>query len=108
MAHTFLLLYVTHPNEATAHRIAEALLRARLVACANVMPISSAYWWEGAIARENEWVTLMKTRLALEEAVESAITAIHPYQVPCVMRLEVRANQAYWQWIEESTAQGNF
>lgn len=100
---SFLVFYVTHPDEATAMRISDALLQDRLVACANVFPMSSAYWWEGAIAREGEWVSILKTRLALEELVEAAITNIHPYQTPCLMRFEVRANKAYSQWIEEST-----
>ena len=104
MSGTFLVFYVTHPDEATAQRIADALLQDRLVACANVFPMASAYWWEGAIAREGEWVSVLKTRVSLEHAVETAIAKIHPYQTPCLMRFEVRANRAYHQWIEESTA----
>ena len=100
-----LVFYCTHPDEATAQRISNALLDARLVACANIFPISSAYWWNDAIAREGEWVSLFKTRLSLENNVEQAISAIHPYEVPCIVRYEARANDAYVRWIEESTVQ---
>lgn len=103
MNDSFLVFYVTHPDEATARQISEALLHDRLVACANIFPMSSAYWWEGAIAREGEWVSILKTRLSLEQTVEAAIAQMHPYQTPCLMRFEARANRPYCQWIEEST-----
>ena len=106
MANSFLVFYVTHPDEATAQRIADILLQARLVACANIFPITSAYWWEGVIAKEGEWVSILKTPLSLEVAVEAAILKVHPYEVPCVLRFEVKANEAYAVWIEESTGSG--
>ena len=103
MEETFLLFYVTHPDEVTARSIATVLLQERLVACANIIPITSAYWWEAAIAEGDEWVTILKTRLSLEEKVEEAIAQMHPDQTPCIMRFEVRANRAYQRWIEKNT-----
>lgn len=100
----FLLVYVTHPDEATARRVAEHLVHERLAACANIFPITSAYWWQGAVQREGEWVSVLKTRLELESKVEEAVQKIHPYEVPCILRFEVRANEAYEQWIESETA----
>lgn len=103
MNHIFLVFYVTHPDEASARRISEALLQDRLVACANIFPISSVYWWEGAVVQEGEWVSILKTKLSLEDKVEAAISEIHSYDTPCIMRFELRSNAAYQQWIEEST-----
>lgn len=99
----FLVFYITHPDESSAQRMAGQLLERRLVACANIFPISSAYWWQGAIQREGEWVSIVKTRLELENALEQAIQGIHPYDTPCILRWEARANAAYEQWIEQST-----
>lgn len=99
----FLVFYITHPDEAAAKHIADTLLERRLIACANVFPIQSAYWWEGDVQREGEWVSLLKTRSDLELALEAAVRALHPYEVPCIMRYEVRANAEYEQWIVEST-----
>ena len=100
---TFLVFYTTYPDENTARSIATQLLNQRLIACANIFPIQSAYWWEGAVQQEGEWVAVLKTRLSLEQAVEAALLEIHPYETPCIMRFETRANAAYAQWIEEST-----
>lgn len=99
----FLLFYITHPDETTAQRIATQMVERRLAACANTFPISSAYWWNGAVQQENEWVSVLKTRLELEMRVEEAIRQIHPYETPCILRFKVRANADYEKWIADST-----
>ena len=102
----YLLFYITHPDEPTARRLADRLLEQRLVACANLFPIASAYWWQDRLEHENEWVSIVKTRPELEAAVEAAVLAEHPYEVPCIMRVEVRANAAYEAWIRAETGGG--
>lgn len=97
------MFYLTYPDEATAHQVGEALLQERLVACVNSFPIKSAYWWEGQIVRDDEWVSVVKTRLEYESLVTSFVAERHPYQTPCILRFEVRANEAYFQWILAST-----
>lgn len=99
----FLLFYVTHPDEATARQIATQMVERRLAACANIFPISSAYWWNGAVQQENEWVSVLKTRPELEMHLEETIKQIHHYEVPCILRFEVRANEDYEKWILDST-----
>jgi len=99
----FLVFYITYPDEATAQRISENLVTQRLAACANVFPIQSVYWWEGSVQQEGEWISILKTRMGLESELEIVIKALHPYAVPCIMRLEARANAAYERWIEECT-----
>ncbi len=100
----FLTFYITHPDEATAQRIAGAMVNRRLVACANFFPVNSVYWWDGAVQQEGEWVSILKTQPALEQALEAAIVAEHPYETPCIVRFEVRANQSYEDWIVASTS----
>ncbi len=100
---SFLLFYVTHPNEETARHIAEKVVEDCLAACANIFPIRSAYWWNGAVQQENEWVSVLKTRLDLETDLEASIRGMHPYEVPCILRYEVRANTDYEKWIADAT-----
>mgnify|MGYP001293300106 CR=1 FL=1 len=99
----FLLFYVTHPDEETARRISTHLVTRRLAACANIFPVSSAYWWEGAVQQEGEWISILKTRSELEARLEAEVRTQHPYQTPCILRIEVRANADYEKWIVEST-----
>lgn len=95
-----LLIYTTHATKADAQYCADYLLGLRLVACANVFPIESAYYWQGVIAHESEFVALFKTGCSLLPAVEAAITSIHSYDVPCIIAWQVQANNAYEQWVE--------
>lgn len=101
----FLVFYVTYPNEATAQQIAGQLVNRRLAACANIFPIQSTYRWEAALQNEDEWVSILKTRTTLESALEQAILELHPYETPCILRYEGRANAAYEQWVEQETSE---
>jgi len=33
--------------------------------------------------------------------LQEEITEVHPYTVPCIMKIEVSANQAYEDWIRQ-------
>lgn len=102
----FLLIYITHPDEKTAKQLSNLLVQEKLAACANYFPITSAYWWQGAVAREGEWVSLVKTSERRWKDLVTFVEEHHPYEVPCIMRLNVSANAAYEKWIEESVRQG--
>jgi periplasmic divalent cation tolerance protein len=39
--------YITNPSKEEAKRIAKHLLDKRIIACANIFPIESMYWWDG-------------------------------------------------------------
>lgn len=98
-----LVFYVIHPDEETASRIAGSLTAARLIACGNVFPVQSMYEWDGASVRDGEWVSILKTGIDREIEVENAIISQHPYEIPCIIRYEVRVNAAYADWVEAST-----
>lgn len=100
---SFLLIYITHPDEPTARRIGDTLVAERLAACANYFPITSAYWWKGDVQSEQEWVSIVKTRPERWLDIQRAVQALHPYEVPCIMRMEVSANEAYEHWIMENS-----
>lgn len=95
----FAMVYITHPNEEKAKEISNHLLEKRLIACANIFPIASAYWWQGAIQREGEWVSIVKTSLEKWEQLKAEVESVHPYEVPCIIKMEVEANEAYGKWI---------
>src|SRR5947209_18222274 len=66
-----------------ANKIAEALVQRRLAACVNVVgPISSVYRWKENVERAQEWLLLVKTTAEEVDAVGSAITELHSYEVP--------------------------
>jgi periplasmic divalent cation tolerance protein len=92
-------IYVTAPNKDVANDIAKTILKQRLAACANIYTIQSLYWWENNINEEPECVIIFKTKEELYQEVKNAIEKIHPYKIPCIIRLPIYANDLYHKWI---------
>jgi periplasmic divalent cation tolerance protein len=99
----FILIYITFPNEEEARKISRHLIQQRLIACVNVHPITSLYWWEGKIADEKEWVVIAKTRSENWDTVRTEVENLHSYTTPCIIRIPVRSNQAFYDWLEKET-----
>lgn len=98
-------VYTTFPSEAAAATVAEALVRGRLAACANIVPgVVSIYEWEGKLEREAEVVMLLKTRRALATQVIAEVRRLHPYTNPAVVVLPIVAGSAdYLAWVAAQT-----
>jgi len=99
----FIAIYITYPDNKTAEEICGQLLNKKLVACANIHPIKSMYWWKGEIKKEDEVVSIVKTTSERWDEVKLEIEKLHPYETPCIMRLEADANKAYEDWIKDET-----
>lgn len=100
---SFTILYVTCPDELVAKELANFLLKQRYVACANIFPIESLYWWQGSVEQGGEIVLLLKTRTAYQPLVERHILEKHPYTTSCIVHWQVAANAAYEAWIHAET-----
>lgn len=100
-----IVVLVTAPNADKAAEIARALVTERLAACGNVVPgLRSIYRWEGKIEDEPEALLLLKTTRARFDALRDRVLALHPYQVPEVLALEVEAGSApYLAWMAAET-----
>jgi periplasmic divalent cation tolerance protein len=98
-------LYMTAANPEEARKIGEALVQDRLVACVNILaPMSSIYWWQGAVQRDTEAVLIAKTEAALVERVIARVKALHGYTVPCIVSLAIEAgNPDFLRWIADET-----
>ncbi len=99
---SFTIIYITYPDSDTAKRICTHLIEKKLVACSNVFPIQSSYWWAGKIENDDEFVSIVKTTKENFDKVKKEVVKIHPYKVPCIMAIHAEANQAYEDWIKES------
>ena len=95
---------VTAPDLKTARRLAQTALKARLIACANLVPrIESHYWWRGKIERGGETLLILKTTQARLSKLEKLILAAHPYDTPEFLVLSVTGgNRRYRQWLQAS------
>lgn len=92
------------PDRATAERIGERLVAARLAACANIgAPIDSIYRWQGQIERATEIPLMLKTRAELFEAAAAEAAALHPWEVPAITAGEIAATPSYRDWVIAET-----
>lgn len=100
------LVYTTWPSVVEAEAAATALVEARLVACANILPgMRSVYRWAGAVERAAETVMLLKTRAERADAVVAAVRARHPYETPAVLVLPVSGGDAgFLDWVRTEAA----
>jgi periplasmic divalent cation tolerance protein len=80
-------------------------VEARLAACVSIVPgVNSVYLWRGAVESAAEHLLLVKTRADRYDALEAAIRARHPYELPEVLAVPVRGGlEAYLGWIDAST-----
>jgi periplasmic divalent cation tolerance protein len=107
-ATTFRIALVTTPDLKTARRLAQSALKARLIACANIVPgVESHYWWQGKIERSAETLLILKTTQACLLKLEKLILAEHPYDTPEFIVLTLsRGNRRYLQWLQASCGAG--
>ncbi len=79
------------------------LVEERLVACGqHVVPIRSVFRWDGAVQEATEARVALHTRRSLVPEVVARVTAVHPYDVPCVIALPlVGGSERYLRWITD-------
>jgi len=104
---SILLVLTNCPDETSANAIALAVVEARLAACVNILPrVQSVYRWQGAVESASEIPLLIKTTADNYPALESAIRAEHPYDIPEIIALPVeRGLPAYLNWVAAETVQ---
>ena len=87
MTQELLLVLTTLATQSDAQALARAMVEQRLAACAQIQPIESIYRWQGAVQQEPEWRLLLKTTAARYPALQAALRARHPYELPAIAAL---------------------
>jgi periplasmic divalent cation tolerance protein len=97
------VVLVTAPDLNTGRKLARAALKARLIACANLIRnVESHYWWRGEMARGAEVLLVLKTTATRLAQLEKMIMANHPYDTPEFLVLPIsRGNKRYLDWVDQ-------
>lgn len=100
----FCLCYTTLPSHDSAVQMGRTLVEERLAACVNIVPgITSIYRWEKNVRSDLEHILYIKTDEWNYPLLLSRIEKLHPYDIPCLIRLEVKdINPAYADWVQSS------
>ncbi len=85
--------------------LAQVLVEERLAACVNVLPpMQSVYRWQGDVHVDDERQLIIKTSADRVDALQLRLAALHPYDVPELLVLEVASGgQAYLEWLVAAT-----
>jgi periplasmic divalent cation tolerance protein len=98
-------VYTTYPSIVEAEEAGRALVEQRLAACVNILPgMISHYRWQGALARAEEVMMLIKTRASLADTVREQVKAGHSYATPAILVLPIESvDQTYLAWVMAET-----
>ncbi len=101
----YILVLAAVGNQSEARAIARQLVEQRLAACVGILTQQSLYRWEGKITEDSEYLLTVKTTHERYEAVRDAVLAMHSYDVPEIMSIDiVEGNAAYLDWISDSVS----
>lgn len=100
-----LLIFTNLPDAASAESLASYLVEERLAACVSILaPCRSVYRWQGAVEQAGEVPLLIKSTAAGYAALETAIRARHPYELPEIIAVPVTHGlPAYLDWVGSET-----
>lgn len=104
-----LVVLVTCAKKSEAERITRKLVEKSLAACGNIVaaPITSIYRWKRKVERAKEVLLMLKTTSARFAALEKQIRAMHSYETPEIIAMQVAAGSAdYLDWVIASTSTG--
>jgi periplasmic divalent cation tolerance protein len=101
-----LLVLTNLPDRAAAEKLADALVAQQVAACVNILaPCRSVYRWKGAVQHDEEHPVLIKTTRERYPALEAAIRAAHPYELPEIIAVPIeRGLPAYLAWLAAETS----
>jgi periplasmic divalent cation tolerance protein len=100
-----LVVLTNLPDRAAAERLADMLIGGQLAACVNILaPCRSVYRWKGSVQHDEEHTLLIKTTAERYPALEQALRAGHPYELPEIIAVPiVRGLPAYLDWVAAET-----
>ncbi len=104
-----LLVLSNLPDRDAAVALASALIARRVAACVNVLAAcTSVYRWEGKVETVSEVPVLVKTTASAYPALERAIRELHPYDLPEIVAVPIRAGlPEYLAWVATETRSGD-
>jgi len=96
------IVFTTAGSPSEASRIGRILVQEHLAACATMIPsVESIYEWEGKTEMATETLLLLKTDASQVAALETRLHALHSYETPEFLVLNVEAGSTgYLAWIQ--------
>ena len=98
------IIISTFPDKQSITKIANQLVKKKLVACVNIIKISSVYTWKKKIENQSEYLALFKTTKKNQIILKKELRKLHPYDIQEIAEINVDSiNQPYLKWLVDST-----
>jgi periplasmic divalent cation tolerance protein len=98
------IILSTFPSKISITKIANQLVEKKLVACVNIIKISSVYNWRKKVENQSEYLALFKTTKENQLILKKELKKLHPYDIPEIAEINVNSiNQPYLKWLVDST-----
>ncbi len=104
------IVLTTLDSAEKARQLARALVEQHLATCVNIIDqVHSVYRWgatpeKDSVESADEVLLVIKTAASRVEALQQAMRALHPYELPEFLVLTVEAaERAYLRWILANT-----
>lgn len=95
-------VYITTPSKREAEEIASHLLDKKLIACANIFPVTSMYEWNGKREHEQEFALICKAKDGVFNEISQEVKEMHSADVPCIVATKIdHVLPAYAAWVNE-------
>ena len=106
MEESYIVLFITTASADEAQQISKVLLEQRKVACVNIVPrVSSYFWWQDKLDSEQESLLIVKTKASLLSEIVNLVKELHSYAIPEIIALPIfGGNPDYLRWIGESVS----
>ena len=100
----YVVVSTTVDGKSAAIKLAQRIIKQKLAACVQFMPINSIYQWKGKVESAKEYLVLSKTKGSLAKKLTAFIKKQHSYEVPeIVVSPIVGGYNEYLKWIGEET-----
>ena len=93
------LVITTEVDKKNASKLADMLLREKLIPCVTFKNIESNFWWEGNISKSKEVQLMIKCKKENVNKVCNKIAQCHSYEIPEIIYFPVSANKNYHYWV---------
>jgi periplasmic divalent cation tolerance protein len=81
-------------------RVARLLVEEHVVACVNMYPIRSCYFWKGKLCFDEEITLMMKVSKEGVGRLKQRLCALHPYELPAFVVLDIDQEASLREYID--------
>ena len=99
LKHSLYVVLTTEVDKKNAYKIANLLLKDKLIPCVTFKNVESHFWWEGEIHKSEEVQLIIKCKEENIKKVSKKINKYHSYEVPEIIYFPVSAEKNYHHWV---------